>query len=88
MALRLIEMAVSSDIGACVDEYVKDYNIIGIWRQDLNDGNMLVRVLLTAQDAEKVLDLSIISKQPKAPGSLLNVMSARGVRMVHAALSY
>lgn len=57
MALRLIEMAVSSDIGESVGEYVKDYNIIGIWRQDLNDGNVLVRVLLTAQDAEKVLDL-------------------------------
>jgi uncharacterized hydrophobic protein (TIGR00341 family) len=57
MALRLIELIVSEDIGKHVSRYLEDYDHQGIWYQDLNDGNVLVRVLIEAEEAERVLDL-------------------------------
>ncbi len=57
MALRLIELIVSEDIGKHVFRYLEDYDHQGIWYQDLNDGKVLVRVLLEAEEAERVLDL-------------------------------
>ena len=43
MALRLIELIISEDIGKHVSHTLENYDHQGIWYQALNDGNVLVR---------------------------------------------
>jgi uncharacterized hydrophobic protein (TIGR00341 family) len=57
MALRLIEMTVSEDVGKHVRASLEDYDLPAVWEDHLADGNTLVRVLLDSKDVEPILDL-------------------------------
>ena len=60
MALRMIEMVLPEDIGQYAHEYLgeqEDLPILGLWSQPLLSGEVLVKVLLDAEQAEAVLDI-------------------------------
>ena len=60
MALRMIEMVLPEEIGQYAPEYLSDQEdlpILGVWSQPLVSGEVLVKVLLNAEQAEAVLDI-------------------------------
>ena len=57
MALRLIEMVLQEKDGAAVRELLKDHRILEHRQVRLSDGEVLVRILLDAEQSEAVLDL-------------------------------
>lgn len=60
MALRMIEMVLPEDIGQYAQEYLGDQDglpILGLWSQPLSSGEVLMKVLLDAEQAEAVLDI-------------------------------
>jgi uncharacterized hydrophobic protein (TIGR00341 family) len=56
MALRLIEMVCPEERGADVDALLEQYEPLGLWHDRLLDGQIIVKILLPAQQAEPVLD--------------------------------
>jgi uncharacterized hydrophobic protein (TIGR00341 family) len=57
MALRLIEMVLQEKDGAGVRELLNDCKVLEHRQIQLADGEVLVRILLDAEQSEKVLDL-------------------------------
>jgi uncharacterized hydrophobic protein (TIGR00341 family) len=57
MALRLIEMVLQEKDGAEVRELLKEQKVLEHRQVRLSDGEMLVRILLDAEQSEPVLDL-------------------------------
>lgn len=57
MPFRLIQLIVSEDIGRHVHEYLRDYELQGHWYHPLNDGNVMVSIIIEACYSEDVLDL-------------------------------
>ncbi|MHC4481216.1 MAG: TIGR00341 family protein [Planctomycetota bacterium] len=56
MALRLVEMVCPEERGGEVEEIVAEHQPLGLWRDRLLDGQIIVRILLPAERAEAVLD--------------------------------
>ncbi|KPK62142.1 MAG: hypothetical protein AMK73_06695 [Planctomycetes bacterium SM23_32] len=56
MALRLIEMVCPEERGAEVEDLVRQYKPLGLWHDRLLGGQIIVKMLLLAQQAEPVLD--------------------------------
>ena len=56
-ALRLIEMVLPEKDGAAVRELLKDHRILEHRQVRLSAGEVLVRILLNAEQSEAVLDL-------------------------------
>jgi hypothetical protein len=61
MALRLIELILPEEKSKEVQELIKDYKPLGIWYEKLSENKILVRVLLSTEETEAVLD--ILEKQ-------------------------
>jgi uncharacterized hydrophobic protein (TIGR00341 family) len=61
MALRLIELILPEERSKKVQELIKDYKPLGIWYEKLSENKILVRVLLSTEETEAVLD--ILEKQ-------------------------
>jgi hypothetical protein len=57
MALRLIELFLPEDHSKFVQELLKDHHALGIWYEKLSEGKILVRVLLSAEETEAMMDL-------------------------------
>jgi len=57
MALRLIELILPEDQSKYVQELLKDHQALGIWHERLLEDKILVRVLLQAEQTEKVMDI-------------------------------
>jgi len=57
MALRLIEMVLREKDGAEVRELLKEQKVLEHRQIRLSDGEVLVRILLDAEQDETVLDL-------------------------------
>jgi hypothetical protein len=57
MALRLIEMVLQEKDGAEVRELLKEQKVLEHRQVRLPDGEVLVRILLDAEQSESVLDL-------------------------------
>jgi uncharacterized hydrophobic protein (TIGR00341 family) len=57
MALRLIEMVLDEKDGEAVRELLKDQNVLEHRQMRLADGEVLVRILLHAEQTEALLDL-------------------------------
>jgi uncharacterized hydrophobic protein (TIGR00341 family) len=57
MALRLIELILPEDQSKYVQELLKDHQALGIWHERLLDEKILVRILLPAEQTEKVMDI-------------------------------
>ena len=57
MALRLIEMVLREKDGGAVRELLKEHKVLEFRQVRLPDGEMLVRILLDAEESEAVLDL-------------------------------
>jgi len=57
MALRLIELILPEDQSKYVQELLKDHQALGIWHERLLEDKILVRVLLPAEQTEKVMDI-------------------------------
>ena len=55
MALRLVEMVLSEDSEGPVEALLDRLNTLGHWDEKLDDGLMLVRVLVESEDAESVI---------------------------------
>lgn len=57
MALRLIEMILSKESGEEVGNLLKDQQLVEYWQIPFPDGDVMVRILLDAEQNEDVLDL-------------------------------
>jgi uncharacterized hydrophobic protein (TIGR00341 family) len=57
MALRLIELILPEHQSNYVQDLLKDYHAVGIWYEKLLENKILVRVLLQAEQTEKVMDI-------------------------------
>jgi uncharacterized hydrophobic protein (TIGR00341 family) len=57
MALRLIELILPEEKSKEIQELIKDQNPIDIWYEKLLEDKILVRVLLTTEETEAVLDI-------------------------------
>ena len=60
MALRVIEMVLPEDVGKYAYEYLRDqqeHSLMGLWYQNLAEGEILVKMLVSVGEAEAVLDL-------------------------------
>ena len=60
MALRVIEMVLPEDVGKHAYEYLRDqeeHSLMGLWYQSLAEGEILVKMLVSVEEAEAVLDL-------------------------------
>jgi uncharacterized hydrophobic protein (TIGR00341 family) len=57
MALRLIELILPEEKSKGVQELIKDQKPLGIWYEKLSEDKILVRVLLTTEETEAVLDI-------------------------------
>lgn len=57
MALRLIEMVLKEESGAEVRELLKEHKVLEHRQIPLPDGEVLIRILLDAEQIEAVLDL-------------------------------
>lgn len=56
MPLRLIEAILPENAPGELPEVLGEQHVAGIWPEQLHDGQVLVRVLVSAQQAEQVLD--------------------------------
>lgn len=56
MALRMIELAMSKDVADELDEVIDEIEPLGVWRGALDDDLMLVRVLVSSERSESVID--------------------------------
>jgi len=56
MALRLIEMMCHEDRGKEAEELVREFEPLGVWRDRMMDDQMILKVLLSGDKAEAVLD--------------------------------
>lgn len=57
MALRLIELILPEAHSKYVQELLKDHQALGIWYENLSENKILVRVLLSAEETEAMMDL-------------------------------
>lgn len=57
MALRLVEIVLPEERTKQVQESLKEHAVLGLWYERLSEGQGLVRVLLSTEDTEAVLDL-------------------------------
>jgi len=57
MPLRLIEMMCPEARGPEVEELVREHRPLGVWHDRMLDGQIIVKILLRAEQAEPVLDL-------------------------------
>ena len=57
MALRLLEMILPQEQGKKAQELLQGCTILGVWQEPLSDDQLLVKVLLSADEGEAVLDL-------------------------------
>ena len=57
MALRLIEIVLPEESGKELQELLKEHEVSNLWQHHLSDRKVLVRVLLSADKTEPVLDL-------------------------------
>lgn len=56
MQLRLIEMACPEDRADEVEEVAREYEPLELWRDQMADAGVLIKIVLQAQQAEGVLD--------------------------------
>lgn len=56
MALRMIELAISKDAAGDLDEAIGEIEPLGVWRGALDEDLMLVRVLVSSERSESVID--------------------------------
>jgi uncharacterized hydrophobic protein (TIGR00341 family) len=56
MALRLIELILPEERGRDVPELISEQKPLSIWYETLSEGKTLIRILLTAEATEAVLD--------------------------------
>jgi uncharacterized hydrophobic protein (TIGR00341 family) len=57
MALRLIEAFVPKTEKDQVQEILKDHKVLGIWQEEVSENQVLVRILLSSEETEAVLDI-------------------------------
>jgi uncharacterized hydrophobic protein (TIGR00341 family) len=57
MALRLIEVFLPAEEENRIHEILKDHSILGSWQEGLSQGQILIRLLLPAEQTGEVLDL-------------------------------
>ncbi len=57
MALRLIQVFLPKTEKDQVQEILKDHKVLGIWQEGVSENQVLVRILLFAEDTETVLDI-------------------------------
>lgn len=57
MALRLIELFIPKENSQEVEQLLKEHQILGVWREHLSEGDLLVRILLPTEETEAVLDI-------------------------------
>ena len=57
MALRLVEVVLGKAGAAAVPELLASQQLLGIWQDQIGEGQTLVRVLLDSRQTEAVLDL-------------------------------
>jgi uncharacterized hydrophobic protein (TIGR00341 family) len=57
MALRLIELILPEERGRAVPELISEQKPLSIWYETLLEGKSLIRILLTAEATEAVLDI-------------------------------
>lgn len=56
MALRLIEMILPADQPVDTNELLKDYNVLEAWREEISGNHTAVKILLSVEDSEAVLN--------------------------------
>jgi uncharacterized hydrophobic protein (TIGR00341 family) len=56
MALRLIELFLPGKSAESVEKLLDERQLLGVWREKIDDERVLVRVLLRAEDTEAVMD--------------------------------
>lgn len=57
MPLRVLEIFLPADKEQSVDELVKQYSIYRIWKYPASDDQMVIKMLLSAQDTEPLTDV-------------------------------
>ena len=57
MALRMIEIVLPQDEIEALDGALLEIDTIDVWRDELKDGDFLVRILAKSQDTESLLDV-------------------------------
>jgi uncharacterized hydrophobic protein (TIGR00341 family) len=57
MALRLIELILPKEDSKEVQVLLKDHVALGVWHEKLSEDKILVRVLLSAEESEAMLDI-------------------------------
>jgi uncharacterized hydrophobic protein (TIGR00341 family) len=57
MALRLIEMVIPEANSGGIGELLKEHPVSGIWHEKMSEDQMLIKILLLAEETEAVLDI-------------------------------